>query len=67
MSRAARIAASRSCYLVVIEQLLTLDTLGATGFVRPMKMFGKSYAQYSPTDARKLDLMLWRYGVMLLK
>lgn len=40
---------------------------GAAGFVGLIEQFDKSYAQDSLTETKKLDLMLWRYGAMLLK
>lgn len=43
------------------------DILGAAEVARLIELFDKSYGQYSLTDTKKLDLMLWRYGARLLK
>jgi hypothetical protein len=42
------------------------DILGASGFAKLIELFDKSYGQYPLTATKKLDLMLWRYGEMLL-
>jgi hypothetical protein len=43
------------------------DILGAADFTKLIKLFDISYGQYPLTATKKLDLMLWRYGAMLLK
>jgi hypothetical protein len=61
-SRLERAAVVYTCLTATMR-----DMLGAAGVVRLIKLFDTSYAQYSLTDTKKLDLMLWRYGAMLLK
>ena len=61
---------SRLARAVIVYNCLA-DTVcgirGAAGFSRLIGLFDKSFGQYPLTAAKKLDLMLWRYGAMSLK
>jgi hypothetical protein len=61
-SRHERAVAVYNCLTATVK-----DILGASGFARLIELFDKSYEQYLLTATKKLDLMLWRYGALLLK